>query len=72
MIATRLSKVPLLYQILYLFGCHIDATRWLMALDSYQWLKANVREKVLFSRTDFLPWEIFLIKKLDFEETKPT
>ena len=35
-------------------------------------LKANVREKVLFSRTDFLPWEILLIKKLDFEKTKPT
>jgi hypothetical protein len=31
-----------------------------------------VREKVLFSRTDFLPWEILLIKKLDFEKTKPT
>ena len=35
-------------------------------------IKANVREKVLFSQTDFLPWEILLIKKLDFEETKPT
>ena len=22
-------------------------------------IKANVREKLLFSRTDFLPWEIF-------------
>ena len=32
--------------------------------------KANVREKVHFSRTDFLPWEILLIKKLDFEKTK--
>ena len=37
-----------------------------------RYLKANVREKVLFSRTDFLPWEILLIKKLDFEKTKPT
>jgi hypothetical protein len=24
---------------------------------------------VLFLRTDFLAWQIFLIKKLDFEET---
>ena len=31
-----------------------------------------MREKVLFSPTDFLPWEILLIKKLDFEETNPT
>ena len=30
-----------------------------------------MRDKVLFSRTDFLPWEILLIKKLYFEETKP-
>ena len=29
-------------------------------------------EKILFSRTDFLPGEILLIKKLDFEKTKPT
>ena len=35
-------------------------------------VKANVREKVLFSRTDFLPWEILLVKMLDFEKTKPT
>ena len=35
-------------------------------------LKANVRKKVFFSRTDFLPWEILLIKKLDLEKTKPT
>jgi hypothetical protein len=35
-------------------------------------LKANMGKKVLFSRTDFLPWEILLIKKLDFIETKPT
>ena len=31
-----------------------------------------MREKVLFSPTDFLPWESLLIKKLDFEETNPT
>ena len=30
-------------------------------------LKANVRKKVLFSRTDFLPWEILLRKGLDLE-----
>ena len=35
-------------------------------------IKANVGEKVLFSRKDFLSLEILLIKKLDFEETKPT
>ena len=34
-------------------------------------LKANVRKKVLFSRTDFLPWEILLINKLDFEKLTP-
>ena len=39
---------------------------------TYSVLKANVSEKVLFLRTDFLPWEILLIKKLDFEKTKPT
>ena len=31
-----------------------------------------MREKVFFSRTDFLPWEILCIKKLDSEKTKPT
>ena len=29
-------------------------------------------EKVPFSRTDFLPWEILLLKKLDIEKSKPT
>ena len=37
-----------------------------------RYLKTNVRDKVLFLRTDFLPWEILMIKKLDFEKTKPT
>ena len=31
-----------------------------------------MRKKVLVSRTDFLPWKLLLIKKLDFEEIKPT
>ena len=35
-------------------------------------LKASVREKILFLQTDFLPWEILLIKKLDLKETKST
>ena len=35
-------------------------------------VKENVREKVLVSRTDFLPWEILLIKNLDFKKTKST
>ena len=35
-------------------------------------LKPNLRDQVLFSRTDFLPWEFLLIKKLEFDKTKPT
>ena len=36
-------------------------------------VKANVHEKVLFfSRTGFLLWDILLIKRLDFEKTKPS
>ena len=38
----------------------------------FTYVKANVRKKVLFSRTDFLPWEILFIKKLELEKTKPT
>ena len=29
-------------------------------------------KKVLFPRTDFLPWSNFVNKKSDFEKTKPT
>ena len=35
-------------------------------------LKLNLQKKVLFLRTDFLPWEVLLIKKLEIEKTKPT
>ena len=35
-------------------------------------LKLNLQKKVLFSRTDFLPWELLVIKKSEFEKTKPT
>ena len=28
--------------------------------------------KILFSQTDFLPWEILSIKKLEIDKTKPT
>ena len=35
-------------------------------------IKANVCKKVLFLQTDFLSWEILIIKKLNFEKTKPT
>ena len=38
---------------------------WIIAL-----LKANAPEKVLFLPTDFLPWEILLIKKLEIDKTK--
>ena len=34
-------------------------------------LKLNLQKKVLFLQTDFLPWELLLIKKLEFEKTKP-
>ena len=35
-------------------------------------IKPNLQKKVLFSPTDFLPWEILLIKKLEIEKTKTT
>ena len=30
------------------------------------------KEGILFSRTDFLPWEFLLTKKLEIEKTKTT
>ena len=35
-------------------------------------LKLNYRKKVFYFALNFLPWEFLLIKKLDFEKTKPT
>ena len=35
-------------------------------------IKLNLQKKVLFSRTDFLPWEFLLIKKLEIQKTKTT
>ena len=35
-------------------------------------LKLNYRKKVFYFALNFLPWEILLIKKLDFENTKAT
>ena len=34
-------------------------------------IKPNLREQVLFSRTDFLPWEFLLVKKSEFDKPKP-
>ena len=35
-------------------------------------LKLNLQKKVLFSQTDFLPWEFLLIKKLEIQKTNTT
>ena len=35
-------------------------------------LKLNYRKKAFYFALNFLPWDFLLIKKLDFEKTKPT
>ena len=35
-------------------------------------IKLNYRKKVFYFALNFLPWEFLLIKRLDFEKTKPS
>ena len=45
---------------------------WIFLFTYEVCLKLNLQKKVLFSRPDFLPWKLLLVKKLKFEKTMPT